>query len=71
MSTRVAQFDLRAQVARFALRMWMGGWLVGSLLRAKPGRTPMLVTAELWGALHSPWAYWKTYRQIPLLSRVS
>ena len=51
----------RRAVADFALRNWIGKWLLASLVRGGPGRTPMLVVAELWGALHAPYAYWKTY----------
>jgi glycosyltransferase involved in cell wall biosynthesis len=58
-------------VVKFAFRDWFAGWLVGSLVKRRKGRRPMLVAAEFWGALHSPWAYWKTYRKIPLSSRVS
>ena len=61
----------RSNVAKFAINDWIGGWLLGSVFRGKPGRTPMLVASELWGALNSPWAYWRTFERIPLLSRVS
>jgi glycosyltransferase involved in cell wall biosynthesis len=60
----------RTEVARFAAKDWIGAWLLGSLFRNEPGRTTTLIAAELWGALHSPWAYWKTYGRVPLLSRV-
>jgi glycosyltransferase involved in cell wall biosynthesis len=61
----------RGALAAFAAKHWIGGWLIGSLIKGGPGRTPMLVAAEIAGALSSPWAYWKTYRRIPILSRVS
>jgi glycosyltransferase involved in cell wall biosynthesis len=61
----------RGDVAKFIAWNWIGGWLLGPLVIRRDGRRPMLIAAELWGALHSPWAYWKTYRRIPLLSRVS
>src|ERR1019366_2954676 len=51
----------RTEVARFAAKDWIGAWLLGSLFRNEPGRTTTLIAAEFWGALHSPWAYWKTY----------
>jgi glycosyltransferase involved in cell wall biosynthesis len=47
---------------------WLGSWL---LFGKRAGRRPMLVAAEFLGVLHSPWAYWKTYRRIPLVTRVS
>lgn len=55
-------------VVEFFAIGWFGSWL---LFGERQGRRPMLVAAELLGALHSPWAYWKTYRRIPLLTRVS
>jgi glycosyltransferase involved in cell wall biosynthesis len=61
----------RTKVATSAAKNWFGSWLLGSLFSGRPGRTPTLVAAELWGALYSPRAYWKTYRRAPLLSRVS
>jgi glycosyltransferase involved in cell wall biosynthesis len=54
-------------VLTFAAKDWFGGWLLAG---ERKGRTFMLVAAEFLGALHSPWAYWKTYGRLPLLSRV-
>jgi hypothetical protein len=53
----------RSEVAHYALRRWIGGWLLGSLLPGGPASSPALVGVELWGALQSPVAYWKTYRR--------
>jgi hypothetical protein len=55
-------------ILQFVAIDWIGSWL---LFGEQHGRRPMLVAAELWGILHSTWAYWKTYGRIPLLSRVS
>jgi len=60
----------RGALAAFAAKHWIGGWLIGSLVKGGPGRTPMLVAAEMLGALSSPWAYWKTYGRLPF-ARVS
>jgi hypothetical protein len=57
-------------VMKFVVWTWFGDWLLRPLVVHKEGRRPMLIFAELWGALNSPWAYWKTYRRIPFLSRV-
>jgi glycosyltransferase involved in cell wall biosynthesis len=54
-------------VVRFVVTDWIGSWM---FFGERPGRRPMLVAAEIWGMLHAPWAFWKTYRRIPLLSRV-
>jgi cellulose synthase/poly-beta-1,6-N-acetylglucosamine synthase-like glycosyltransferase len=61
----------RGPLAAFAVKDYIGRWLLGSLIKGGPGRTPMLIAAEMLGALHSPWAYWKTYRRLPLFSRFS
>lgn len=52
-------------VAAYALRDWLGNWLLhrlaGAVLRRE--RFPLsLILAEWWGALHAPWAYFATYR---------
>jgi GT2 family glycosyltransferase len=54
----------RRDTLNFAAR-WVGGWLLARLYCCLSGqlRFPLrLVWAELWGALHAPWAYWLTYR---------
>jgi hypothetical protein len=41
-------------------------WLVRRLFNRMRSREPLpgsLITAELWGALHAPWAYFATRRQ--------
>src|SRR5262249_29906872 len=46
----------RRVILRFAIRSWLGGWILPRL--ARPGRLPRrLVAAELAGALRGPWAY--------------
>jgi len=55
-------------VLQFVARDWIGSWL---FFGERIGRTPMLVASEIWGMLHSPWAYWRTYRRVPLLARVT
>jgi glycosyltransferase involved in cell wall biosynthesis len=55
-------------VVQFVATDWIGSWL---FFGERTGRRPMLVAAEIWGMLHAPWAFWRTYRRIPLLSRVS
>ena len=55
----------RSCALRYALVTWLGGWLVGRLLKTatKRERFPVkLVLAELWGATHALWAYGATYR---------
>jgi glycosyltransferase involved in cell wall biosynthesis len=52
------------KVASYAARIWVG-WLVGRLVRSLIGRDALparLRAAELWGAMQSPWAYWRTHR---------
>lgn len=54
----------RPAVATYALR-WVGGWLLARLVNRLRGRLrfPLaLVWAEMWGALHAPWAYVATHR---------
>jgi glycosyltransferase involved in cell wall biosynthesis len=54
----------RREVAGFAARWVMGG-LVARLIRSATGQLsfPVALTwAEVWGALHAPWAYVATYR---------
>jgi glycosyltransferase involved in cell wall biosynthesis len=54
----------RRETALFALR-WVGGWLLARLFNRLIGRlhVPLsLVWAEVWGALHAPWAYRATYK---------
>ncbi len=61
----------RWETASFALR-WLGGWLLARLINRLIGRLhfPLsLVWAELWGALHAPWAYWATYQTIRKISQ--
>jgi glycosyltransferase involved in cell wall biosynthesis len=55
----------RSEVFRFAVRNWIGGWLLGSLFSRQPGRNFTLVAAETWGAMHAPWAYLTTFNQLP------
>jgi glycosyltransferase involved in cell wall biosynthesis len=59
----------RGALAAFVAKDWIGDWLMGSLIKGR--RASMLVTAEMLGAVCSPWAYWKTYRRLPIFSRVS
>ena len=55
----------RSALTRFAAG-WAAGWLLARLflrLRRKT-RFPLgLIWAEIWGALHAPWAYRATYRR--------
>lgn len=54
----------RWETVLFAAR-WLGGWLLARLFQRLIGRLDFplgLVWAELWGALHAPWAYWATYK---------
>ena len=54
----------RWHVAEYAFGVW-GQWLVGRLVLRllRRHRLPMrLLWAEVWGALHAPWAYAATYR---------
>lgn len=53
----------RPALARFAAG-WTAGWLFGRLFRRLKRKThfPLgLIWAEIWGALHAPWAYRATY----------
>jgi glycosyltransferase involved in cell wall biosynthesis len=55
----------RRAVARYAAG-WLGGWVIARFARGLAGRArfPLnLLWAELWGALHAPWAYRATYRR--------
>lgn len=52
----------RAELARFAVRDWIGGWLLPSLILGRTGRG--LALAECWGVLQAPYAYLKTYGKI-------
>lgn len=55
----------RSAVACFAAG-WASGWLLARLFRRlrRKTRFPLgLIWAEIWGALHAPWAYRATYRQ--------
>lgn len=55
----------RRETVLFALR-WLGGWLLARLFKCLIGRLhfPLnLVWAEVWGAMHAPWAYWATYKK--------
>ena len=54
----------RSDVFRFAVRNWIGGWLLGSLFSRQAGRNLSLVAAETWGAMHAPWAYLTTFRRL-------
>jgi glycosyltransferase involved in cell wall biosynthesis len=52
----------RGELIRFAIR-WVGGWLLARLFKRLLGQLhfPLpLIWAELWGALHAPWAYYAT-----------
>lgn len=54
----------RCEVAGYAAR-WIVGWLVARFVRSAIGQLPFpiaLTWAEVWGALHAPWAYIATYR---------
>lgn len=54
----------RSEVARFALLRWCP-WLAGRIVLGLLGRhsmPPRLLWANLWGALHAPWAYVATHR---------
>jgi glycosyltransferase involved in cell wall biosynthesis len=54
----------RRDVGEYALR-WVGGWLLARLLGSATGKLDFPVSlscAEVWGALHAPWAYLATYR---------
>ena len=54
----------RRETTLFALR-WVGGWLLARLFNRLIGRLQFplsLVWAEVWGALHAPWAYRATYK---------
>ena len=54
----------RREAAGYAAR-WVMGWLVARLVRSATGQLsfPVALTwAEVWGALHAPWAYVATYR---------
>lgn len=55
----------RSAVARFAAE-WAAGWLLARLFRRlrRKTRFPLdLIWAEIWGALHAPWAYRATYKR--------
>ena len=61
----------RREIAAFVLRIWLP-WLLGRLGLALLGRHRLparLVWAELWGAMHAPWAYLATYRHDRRLRR--
>jgi glycosyltransferase involved in cell wall biosynthesis len=54
----------RKSLVRFTLLDWCP-WLAGRVVLGLLGRHPMplrLLWANLWGALHAPWAYAATYR---------
>jgi glycosyltransferase involved in cell wall biosynthesis len=52
----------RRAIAAFALKQWLGGWLLRGLVSRHPGRALPLVLSEWAGALSAPWAYRQTYR---------
>jgi glycosyltransferase involved in cell wall biosynthesis len=63
----------RRALATYVLGKWLP-WLVGRLALRLVGRYHLplsLLWAELWGALHSPWAYWRTYRHDRLVREQS
>ena len=54
----------RLVTVNYAVRIW-GRWLLARLVRRLLGREPLpasLLLAELWGAVHAPWAYLSTHR---------
>ncbi len=55
----------RSDVFHFALRDWIGSWLLGSLFSQRPGRNFSVVAAETWGAMHAPWAFLTTFHKLP------
>jgi len=61
----------RREIAAFVLRIWLP-WLLGRFGLALLGRHRLparLVWAELWGAMHAPWAYVATCRHDRQLRR--
>lgn len=62
MKAAVTRSIPRTALARFAVRDWIGGWLLGSLLSRRKLRG--LILAESWGVLQAPYAYLKTYGKI-------